>query len=226
MNDHARQTVFYTKTEHLVQLIKESILAGDVLPGQQLVQREIAQRYNSSVTPVREALNQLSSEGIVVYEPHYGARVQPIDVEGVDEICLIRSALEELGLELAFPRITPDDLQELRDIQAAIEERIGDRQWYSDYRKLNHEFHFGLFQSGECRHLQSTLEHVWYRLPWQTMPVTYEGVLDVAREHTAVIDALENQDLQRAKQALRKHILEWGEAVRLYLLGVAQVERT
>ena len=208
--------MFITKKDYVVDRILELILSGEIKPGTQLNQRELAERLETSITPVREALMQLETEGIIQFTPHRGARVVSISPEGAREICRIRSCLEELALELAFPKITHKDLEDLKSIQDGIEEAMG--KWeLAAVKQLNQKFHAKIIRIAGSQALTEVLEHVYRKLPWNALPAKYEGVEKIIRDHRTIIEAIEDQNLDRAKETLTKHILDWGEFLSVYL---------
>lgn len=203
---------FLTKKDYVVQAIKNSILSGEIQPGDQLRQRQLAKRYDTSVTPVREALQELQSEGIIRYLPHRGASVVSISPEDVTNISRVRATLEELAIEMALPHISKDDLNELWDTYSAMEQAFDEKDWFS-LRELNHEFHRRIYSIAQNPQLLDVIEYTWFKLPWDIVPTQYEGVEDVLHEHEELLEALEARD-PRAKQIIRGHILEWAKTMR------------
>jgi DNA-binding GntR family transcriptional regulator len=207
---HIMPTEFVTKKNYVVQRIIELIHSGEITPGTQLNQRELASRLSTSVTPVREALMQLETEGVIQFTPHRGARVTPISPQSARDICLIRSRLEELALDMAFARISPKDIRELEEIQAGIEEALQNRE-LARVKLLNTSFHKKLISVAGSTALTEVLEQVYRKLPWNALPAQYDGVENTIRDHRVVIEALKAKDLAAAKQSLGQHILAWGE---------------
>src|SRR5262249_56816592 len=96
-------------------LIRELIMTGELEPGEQLRQRDLAQRFHVSQTPVREAMRRLESEGLLTCDTHRGFAVAAPDVGRVEENFQIRAALESLGASLAARKIDPAGLRRLRE---------------------------------------------------------------------------------------------------------------
>ena len=89
----------------MAALIRELIITGELAAGEQLRQRDLAQRFGVSQTPVREAMRRLESEGLVVGDTHRGFTVVEPDDGPVEENFQIRAALESLGASLAARKI-------------------------------------------------------------------------------------------------------------------------
>ena len=96
---------YVSKTDLVAALIRELIITGELGPGEQLRQRDLAQRFGVSQTPVREAMRRLESEGLLICDTHRGFTVVPPDVGRVEENFQIRAALESLGASLAARKI-------------------------------------------------------------------------------------------------------------------------
>ena len=106
---------YVSKTDLVAALIREMIITGELAAGVQLRQRDLAQRFGVSQTPVREAMRRLESEGLVVGDTHRGFTVVEADDGPVEENFQIRAALESLGASLAARKI---DEQGLATLQA------------------------------------------------------------------------------------------------------------
>src|SRR6266536_2646394 len=115
---------YVTKTDLVAALIRELLITGELAPGEQLRQRDLAQRFGVSQTPVREAMRRLESEGLLVCGTHRGFTVV---------------ALESLGASLAARKIDPAGLARLRALNDRMR-ALADAD--PGYAELNREFHF------------------------------------------------------------------------------------
>src|SRR5580698_10098970 len=106
---------YVSKTDMVAALIRELIITGELAAGGQLRQRELAQRFGVSQTPVREAMRRLESEGLVVGDTHRGFTVVEPDDGPVEENFQIRAALESLGASLAARKIDEQGLATLQE---------------------------------------------------------------------------------------------------------------
>ena len=96
---------YVSKTDMVAALIRELIITCELTTGEQLRQRDLAQRFQVSQTPVREALRRLESEGLVIGDNHRGFMVVEADEGSTEENFQIRAALESLGASLAADKI-------------------------------------------------------------------------------------------------------------------------
>src|SRR6266851_7966109 len=107
---------YVSKTDLVAALIRELIITGGLDPGEQLRQRDLAQRFGVSQTPVREAMRRLESEGLLICDTHRGFTVVEPDMGRVEENFQIRAALESLGASLAARKIDAAGLARLKEL--------------------------------------------------------------------------------------------------------------
>src|SRR6202451_2295347 len=133
---------YVSKTDLVAALIREQVITGELPAGRQLRQRDLAQRFGVSQTPVREAMRRLESEGLLVCDTHRGFTVVSPDAGPVEENFQIRAALESLGASLAARRIDAAGLARLRGLNDQMRALPDDDLSYAE---LNREFHFTVY---------------------------------------------------------------------------------
>src|SRR6187402_1183909 len=119
------------------EALRRAISAGELAPGIQLRQDELAEKFGTSRIPVREALRQLEAEGFVTFLPNRGAVVSDLSVDEVVELLEIRIALECHALRLAIPVLGEIDLDEARKILQAYDSEPDPAKWGA----FNWKFH-------------------------------------------------------------------------------------
>src|SRR5690606_26567007 len=176
--------VYSSKSDIVCAMLREMIISGELAGDEPLRQRDLAQRFGVSQTPVREALRRLQSEGLVVTDPHRGATVAKSRHGIVEDNSRIRAALEPLGARLAAEAVTEEQLARLRELNDRMAE-VGESD---EYGELNREFHFTIYEAAASPMLLSMM-----RLLWQAMPhgpkVTRPHAESVA-QHQELIEAL------------------------------------
>ena len=105
-----------SKAEYVHETLRHEIVNGVHPPGASVNQDEVATRLGVSITPVREALRRLESDGLVTYRAHHGATVSALGVEAAEELRKLRAAVEGLSARLAAQRITDAQLAELTEV--------------------------------------------------------------------------------------------------------------
>jgi DNA-binding GntR family transcriptional regulator len=111
-----------TAQEIVLSSLRDAVLAGVFAPGARLRQEELAEIFNTSRIPVREALRALEYEGLVRSEPHRGFTVTRLDADEVEEVYDLRILLESHAVRLALPLLTDEDLDELEQLFARVQE--------------------------------------------------------------------------------------------------------
>lgn len=137
----SRKTAYAALTE----LLRDEIVSGRVPAGARLTVDEIASRYGVSHMPVRQALQRLQGEGIVVLLPHKGARVVSLDARLVDNVYDLRGAIEALLARLSLPNLTNAAMARLDALYQQYVKAAKNRNVKSVFA-LNAEFHILLYQ--------------------------------------------------------------------------------
>jgi len=193
---------YVSKTDMVAALIRQLIITGQLPAGEQLRQRDLAQRFGVSQTPVREALRRLESEGLVVGDTHRGFTVVEPDDGPVEENFQIRAALESLGASLAARKIDAGGIAALRRLNEAMRE-LGDDD--SRYAELNRDFHFTVYEHAGSPLLLSLMRLLWASL--HGGPKVLRTHAESARQHDAIIDALSAGDAAAASERTYQHIM-------------------
>ena len=196
------ERMYVSKTDLVAALIRELIITGELGAGEQLRQRDLAQRFAVSQTPVREAMRRLESEGLLQSDTHRGFTVA-VPADGpVEENFQIRAALESLGAALAAQKIGEDGLARLTrltDTMRALPD--GDPA----YAELNREFHFTIYEYASSPLLLSLMRLLWASL--HGGPKVSRSRAESARQHEQILAALRAGDAGAAAAATRDHIL-------------------
>ncbi|MEO0821504.1 MAG: GntR family transcriptional regulator [Pseudomonadota bacterium] len=184
--------------------LRAEILDGRLEGGAPLRQGEIAQRFGVSKIPVREALRQLESEGLVAFRPRRGAIVREISDTEVLELFDVRLALECRALALAVPQMIEQDLRLARDIHAEYAAETDRARWSA----LNLRFHHALLEPCANGTLLALLADVEERMgaAIRLRVTRVSGLERPLREHSAILDACAAGDGVAAVERLHAHI--------------------
>ncbi|MGC4004739.1 MAG: GntR family transcriptional regulator [Pirellulales bacterium] len=188
--------------------IAERIIEGKLSPGARLVEKDLAREFDVSQAPVREALRELEQLRLVESEPYRGSRVRGIGDREMAEAYAVRGVLEQLAGETAakFFHTRPASVAELRELADRLERSasIGD---IDDYSACNMSFHSRIVDEAD----NSLLKRNWEALSFEArVRIQLKSIKDIdlvarAREHHAIIDALEAGDGATAGRLLRTH---------------------
>ena len=115
-----------TAHEFVRESLRRAILRGDLTGGSRLIQGEVAATLNVSTTPVREALRDLATEGLITLDRHRGGTVRELDWDDMEEIGMVREALDPLAVRLFCERITDEQLREAESLWRQMEKQKGE----------------------------------------------------------------------------------------------------
>jgi DNA-binding GntR family transcriptional regulator len=185
----------------------EQIVAMDFKPGQPLSEKELSIQYGVSRTPVREALIQLSDDGLVEIFPQAGTFVARISAHGVTEAQFIREALECAALRRAVDHVSAADVERLeRNLQRQRE--ANEAQDFETFYILDEAFHQALVERsgfpGVWRVAQRAKVHL-NRARRMSLPAvsTIGRLID---QHAAILACVEQRDVAGAEVALTEHL--------------------
>ena len=200
--------------------LREAIVRGEIAPNSRLVESDVVTSFNMSRGAVRNALIRLEQEGLVVREPHRGARVRQVSDSEAIEILQARAVLEGLAVRLTAERIDEAGAERLRAALTRHRELLesGDLLGASD---ANADLHAALLQlSGH-----STAQRLIHGLNAQTVRYQYRTILIPGRprasqaEHAAIVEAVLAGEAEEAEQAMRRHLFNVAEALQGGELG-------
>ncbi len=212
---------YVTKLDLAEQVLIEAIASGKIGPGEQLRQVELADRLGISATPVREALRRLEAQGLVVRQPHRGVRVVEVEPEGMAELYIIRASLEGLAVEHAVAQLGPKEVKQLESIHERLTAARGNGEAKS-LRKLNFDFHTGLYRHSAMPRLNRIIDSLWPLFPWDSMWAIPGRAESSEREHEQILAAVRAGDSASAGQAMRQHIESGAQALVDFRLSGAE----
>ena len=190
-----------------VERLRQAILAGDMAPGQRLVEEELAGMLGVTRASLRAALFDLAAEGLVERVPNRGARVRAITLDEAVAITECRMALEGLCAAKAAERVTEPDAARLRQLGEDMERSVSDGELLK-YSALNHELHRLVREISGQVVAASLLE----RLNGQLVRHQFQLSLRPGRpqaslpEHLAIIAAVAGRRPAEAEDAIRRHL--------------------
>lgn len=187
--------------------IKHRVLTCALKPGQRLVEVELCANLKVSRTPLREALNRLANEGLVVPSPFRGYSVAPLTARDFHDLCEVRRLIEPAVAALAAERATAEDVARLREF-AVLTYTPGDRDSYEGYLVANSRFHLEIARCARNRHLESLVVAVLDRHQRPCFLGLDVGIdaVESTEEHMAVIKAIKDHDAERASKLMSRHI--------------------
>ncbi len=209
------QTDRESNTNRAYREIHRRILAGEMPPGDQYLEQELAEMLGMSRTPVREALIRLADERLVEVRPRHGARVLPVSIEDINEIYELLAELESLAVRHVAADGMPDDhLTAVEDANAQMQASLqtGDRMaWFA----ADSTFHARLVDACRNERLKSVVKGLTDQSHWARQRTIghYQIGERSGREHEEIILAIKCRDAETAARVVRQHRLQGGVAM-------------
>ncbi len=188
--------------------LRESILSGALKPGEKLIENEISKKLNISKTPLREAIRELSQEGLIIHNTRRGIRIIDFSEEDVFEIITLRAELEALGIQLAIEKLREEDFVVLQEIVDQLRD-ASNKEDKVAMAKSDMDFHrFLMHKAGNSR-----LEKAWETIASQMTVLLkmidfYSCTPNFAEiNHRRLIDSIRSGDSEKTSATLKSHIL-------------------
>lgn len=196
-------------TEAVHDQLLEAIVTGEIRPGERLAEEDIARRLGVSTTPVREALQWLENDGLVLREPFRGARVRVPDAKHIQDVYEVRIGLEKTAIRLACLRADEAGLEALRRIQREGLELIRgpDLKAYAVYNERFHEQILTMAGNDILRRMLAQVHHLvrWFASMTVQMPGQRQRAF---QEHEQMVEAIRTGDSTRATDIMELHLTQ------------------
>ncbi|MGH9106047.1 MAG: GntR family transcriptional regulator [Acidimicrobiales bacterium] len=194
-----------TAQESALEALRAAILGNELRGGTRLVVASLAEQLGVSITPVREAMRELATQGLIRFEPYKGAVVCTPTLDEVREVYEARLLIEPVVVRKAVERITAPDLEAAQRVQQAMTSTADVATWVV----LNRRFH-GIFTASACSpRLASIIEALEDAAAPQvalSIRADYRRVTDGNIEHQQLLGAFQERDADRAVALLVHHL--------------------
>lgn len=185
--------------------IRDAIFSGELAAGDRLVQLVLAKQLGVSTTPVREALRELASEGLVRVDPHHGAEVRGINAVELREVYEMRVLLEPDVLRRALPRMSPSAIE----LAAQLQQQLAGEVTIAERAMLNRRFHRVFLDACDSRLLAEVVAKLQDKTAAYTVAMEQRDRGRPTRaneEHAAILAATRAGDVEAAIAAMLRHI--------------------
>lgn len=202
--------------------LRREILAGNLVSGESLVEQALANRFEVSRTPIREAIRQLQQEGLIESDPRGGLRVKIITIADAIHLYDCRMGLEQVAAVGACENATLQQLDDLQDclaqanladpVDQVVDALIGQQAQADELENRLHidqSFHRLLAESSGNPWLADLLDQVFSKMALLRLTTTYRNpeVLEIWAEHERIVEAIMQRDSQAAATAVREHLV-------------------
>lgn len=200
--------------EQAATRLRALIVHGELAPGQHLLEADLSEALGISRTPLREALKQLTAEGLVEQRLNQSAIVAPFRRDDLNDLFEAVSGIERCAAELAAARMTAGDLRQLEALQERIE-RHHDRGELRDYFEINQQIHAAIVGFARNAVLKTTHEILLARAERaRFVALSIHGRwVESLTEHREILTALKAGAADSAGRLLGHHVRRTGQVV-------------
>lgn len=201
-----------SNTVRIREALENAIVDGRFVPGTKLDPIQLAEEFECSRTPIREALQQLEASGLVRIHAKRGTFVSEWNVEELAERFEVMAELEATCARLAARRITNEELANLISLHERCR-RMAEDERYDDYYAENSAFHACIYNATHNSFLAQEAQRLHAMLqPYRRIQLQVRNRMKRSySEHEAVVDAIRNADDNAASEAMRAHVLIQGD---------------
>ena len=197
---------YRTMSQMIAEDLQDRISAGTLAPGERLLLKSLSEQFGCSEIPVRDALRTLQSAGLINVVPHKGAFVNAPNVYELVQLTEIRSLLEPEATIAAVPHSDAEMIDCLRAMLSEMSALVEQGDW-AEYGRLNRRFHDFILDRSPNQKLVSLVKDLWgqadrARLVYMKGP---EFLVESVRQHTSIVDALEQKDSAKLRQLVAAH---------------------
>jgi DNA-binding GntR family transcriptional regulator len=198
--------------------LREALFAGHFPPGSLLSLRSLADRFGTSITPVRDAVSRLIAQGILKSGARNAALVPVTDIDAFRDLTVVRCRVEGLAAREAATKATTVEVTELAQTLDRMRHLIREREM-SLYLSEHRRFHFQIYEMASNPVLREVIDNLWLRCgPVLSYVVpTYVQSLKGTDHHMAILEAIKRSDAETAETEVVADIMEASE----YLIGLA-----
>jgi DNA-binding GntR family transcriptional regulator len=209
----------------LADRIQLGILTGEFPIGARLRQEQLAERFDVSRTPIREALRILHGRGVVDLIPHRGAIVRAPTTKEIRDAYAIRAGLEGLGAELAATHVRGHELEKLATAERLFRQSVADYVRTTSptetpdltWMHANDLFHEAILEAAENPRLHRMINDLHLSFPrnltWSALSEEPTLIEDNINQHRRILAAIEDRDPEAARRWMTDHVRRAGELV-------------
>ena len=197
---------FRSKKEFAYEVLRENILSGELKPGTRLIIDDLAKALSVSPIPVREALQRLQSDGFVSIEPYVGASVKEIQIDLIQEVFELLSALEVISSRAACQKMTDEDYDKLEALIRKMDDEVDDLETWSEDNVQLHQY---LCEWSDMSLTQTLMTRVvdhwdWLRRYYLEAVFTHR-VRGAQKDHWELLAALRTRDPAHVATVVEEH---------------------
>lgn len=202
----------------IYNLLKSNIISGKLKPNERILELELAEKFNSSQSPVREALRRLQEQGLVNSEKYTGTFVAPISPDEMQELFELRSVLEKHAVKNAMYLMKREDKDQLKEIVSNMM-KAAQKDNLLEVIECDMKFHQFLIDLSGKR----TLTQIWSfidahvrRFLVISHPAVFKDLYEVVSKHQILLEKINSNDIKEVELAFEQHsLLSWDDLMKI-----------
>ncbi|WP_170427564.1 GntR family transcriptional regulator [Ruegeria arenilitoris] len=192
--------------EQVYQTLRSQIMYGELVPGQPVTIQGLTDSLGVGMTPVREAIRRLISDGALVFQGNRRVSVPLLSNADVEQMIFARISIESELSRRATAIVTTSDIDQLEQLDQRLDQTIADGD-VSGYLRLNHQFHETLYAHADAPILNDLAERLWLRFgPSLRVVCGRFGTHSLPDRHKDIIAALRARDADKVAKATAQDI--------------------
>ncbi|WP_085505769.1 GntR family transcriptional regulator [Thalassobacillus devorans] len=198
----------YSLSDQIYNLLKESIIKGNLNPGDRILELEVAKKYEVSQAPVREALSRLKKEGFVIHHRNKGSFVSNLSNKNIEEVYSFRAAIEPLAISRAIENITDKQIDKLYEIYEGML-TAGKANNLDEIRSYDVQFHSYIYQLADHHFMYQVWndliaigDRIWYL----NTKLYFENLEELAQIHKPIVDSIAERNTEKCISAFKEHM--------------------
>ncbi len=200
-----------SRKEAVYQVLNKAISSGRFPAGMRLNQDQIAEELGVSRMPVREALRDLESQGLVTVYPYRGVKVSELSISDIEELFAIRTALEKCAMVRSVPQLTAADTTRMREVLLSMDDLVSrtDAESESEWVALNDEFHGIINRASHWPRIVDMIDNLRSNVGrYLAVYFTIHGKEEPQQQHWQLYDACVARDVEQAQIVIEKHVMD------------------
>lgn len=204
--------------EQVYRRLREQVLFGDLIPGQPVTIQGLTEALGAGMTPVREAIRRLISDGALAFQGNRRVSVPTLSAGDLDQLLFLRKSIECELVMRASAHVAPEVIEELERIDARLDDAIaaGD---VAGYLRRNYQFHTLLYAQAKAPVLAEMTDRLWLRFgPSLRVVCGRFGTQNLPDRHKELLDALKNGNAAEAARAIVRDVEDGMDQVAAVLI--------
>lgn len=219
---------FPSRKEAVFQVLNKAIASGRFPAGMKLNQDKIADELGVSRMPVREALRDLESQGLVTVYPYRGVKVSELSIADIEELFAIRTSLERCAIARSVRQLTEQELTRMREVLLEMDGLVSreDSEAQDAWMRLNDEFHGVINRASGWPRIVEMIEALRSNVGrYLTVYLSIHGKTEPQKQHWELYRACVEGNVEQAADVIEKHVMDTAEILITALKNRSQKSR-